>query len=120
MSANKVLLVDDSPTDLAKLKSIVSDAGCLVLTASNGREALEKAKAERPDMIFLDIIMPEMDGSEACRELSSDQQTKDIPVVFVTSKGQKADRVWAKMQGGKALVAKPFTPEDIVAHLNAI
>ncbi len=120
MSATKVLLVDDSPTDLAKLKSIVTDAGCLVLTASNGREALEKAKAERPDVIFLDIIMPEMDGYEACRELSSDQQTKDIPVVFVTSKGQKADRVWAKMQGGKALVAKPFTPEDIVAHLNAI
>lgn len=120
MSATKVLVVDDSPTDLANLKSIVADAGCMVFTASNGREALEKAKTERPDVIFLDIIMPEMDGYEACRELSSDDETKNIPVVFVTSKQQKADRVWAKMQGGKAFVAKPFTTEDIVAHLDAV
>ncbi len=117
MSATKVLLVDDSPTDLAKLKSIVTDAGCLVLTASNGREALEKAKAERPDVIFLDIIMPEMDGFEACRRLRQDSTTKDIPIVFVTSKNQKADWVWAQMQGAKALLAKPYTKDQIIEQL---
>jgi twitching motility two-component system response regulator PilH len=119
MTASKVLVVDDSPTDLANIKGIVSDAGCLVLTASSGLDAIEKAKSEQPDVIFLDIIMPDMDGYEACRKLSKDADTKHIPIVFVTSKGQKADRVWAKMQGGKDLVAKPYTADEIVAQLNA-
>ena len=120
MAANKVLVVDDSPSDLANLKSIVSDAGCTVFTATNGLEAIEKAKAERPDVIFLDVIMPDMDGFEACRQLSNDGETKDIPIVFVTSKNQKADRMWAQMQGGRALVAKPFTADEIIDHLNAV
>ena len=120
MTASKVLVVDDSPTDLANIRRIVSDAGCIVLTACNGEEAIEKARTESPDVIFLDIIMPDMDGYEACRRLTGDAQTKHIPVVFVTSKDQKADRVWAKMQGGRDLVAKPYKPEQIVEHLNAI
>lgn len=118
MAINKVLVCDDSATDLANIKNIVSDAGCIVVEARNGVEALEKAKAERPDIIFLDIIMPEMDGYEACRLLAHDPETKDIPVIFVTSKDQKADRVWAQMQGGKDLVAKPFSADDIVAQLS--
>lgn len=120
MAANKVLVVDDCPTDLANIKGIVTDAGCTVFTASNGEEAIEKAKAEKPDVIFLDILMPDMDGYEACRQLCADDDTKDIPIVFVTSKHQKADRMWAQMQGGKALVAKPFTADDIIDQLNAI
>ena len=120
MAVRKVLVVDDSPTDLVKLKSIVSDTGCTVLTAANGREAIELAHAENPDVIFLDIIMPDMDGYEACRKLTKDASTKHIPVVFVTSKDQKADRVWAKMQGGKDLVTKPFTADDIISQINAI
>ena len=117
MAANKVLVVDDSPTDLANLKGIVTGAGCTVVTATSGRDAIEKAKAEKPDVIFLDIIMQDMDGYEACRKLTNDADTKHIPVVFVTSKGQKADRVWAMMQGGKDLVAKPYTADDIVAQI---
>ena len=120
MTASKVLVVDDSPTDLANIRSIVSDAGCTVVTATSGVEAIAKAKSEKPDVIFLDIIMPDMDGFEACRKLTNDVDTKQIPVVFVTSKGQKADRVWAKMQGGKDLVAKPFKPEEIVAQLESV
>lgn len=120
MTANKVLVVDDSPTDLANIRKIVSDAGCVVVTASTGEEAIEKARTESPDMIFLDIIMPDMDGYEACRRLTGDAQTKHIPVVFVTSKGQKADRVWAKMQGGRDLVAKPYTADQIMEQINAV
>ena len=119
MAVNKVLVVDDSPTDLANIKGIVSDAGCTVYTACTGAEAIEKAKTERPELIFLDIIMPDMDGYEACRKLTNDADTKHIPVVFVTSKGQKADRVWAMMQGGKDMVSKPFTADDIVAQIDA-
>jgi len=119
MAANKVLVVDDSPTDLANLKGIVSSAGCTVVTATSGRDAIDKAKAERPDVIFLDIIMSDMDGYEACRKLTADVDTKHIPVVFVTSKDQKADRVWAMMQGGKDLVAKPYTEDEILSRLEA-
>lgn len=120
MVVSKVLVVDDCPTDLANIKGIVADTGCTVYTATNGMEAIEKAKREKPDVIFLDILMPDMDGFEACRQLNSDGDTKDIPIVFVTSKNQKADRMWAQMQGGKALVAKPFTADDIIDQLNAI
>jgi twitching motility two-component system response regulator PilH len=91
-----------------------------VLTASGGKEALDKAKAERPDLIFLDIMMPDIDGFATCRALQNDPQTKSIPVIFVTSKGQRADRVWAQMQGGKDLVAKPFTADQIVEQINKV
>ena len=128
MTANKVLVVDDSAynrrTIIRMLEEIpgvkVVDYACVVVTASTGEEAIEKARTESPDMIFLDIIMPDMDGYEACRRLTGDAQTKHIPVVFVTSKGQKADRVWAKMQGGRDLVAKPYTADQIMEQINAV
>lgn len=119
MSIRKVLVVDDSPTDLANIKSIVTEAGCIVVTAMTGKEAVEKAKAEKPDVIFMDIIMPDMDGYAACRLLANEGETKDIPVVFVTSKNQKADRLWAQMQGGKAFVTKPYTADAIIDQLKA-
>jgi twitching motility two-component system response regulator PilH len=119
MTIRKVLVCDDSAADRINLESIVSSAGYLVVSASSGREALEKAKAEKPDLIFMDVIMPEVDGFAATRALQNDPATKHIPVVFVTSKGQKADRVWAQMQGAKDLVAKPYTADQIVAHLRS-
>jgi twitching motility two-component system response regulator PilH len=118
MAIEKVLVVDDSKTDLVYLQKIVSDAGCEVITARNGKEAVARARSERPDLIFMDIVMDEMDGYEATRLLTNDPDTQDIPVVFVSSKRQKADRVWAKMQGGKDLVSKPYTPEQIVEQIN--
>ena len=120
MAVNKVLVVDDSPTELANIRSICVDAGCTVLTASNGAEAISKARREKPDLIFMDIIMPDMDGFEACRTLTTDAETREIPVIFITNKGQKADRVWAQMQGGRGLVQKPYTPDQIIDQLNAV
>lgn len=117
MAINRVLVVDDSPAELANIKGILSDTGITVLSATNGKEAVEIAKADRPDLIFMDVIMPEMDGFAACRELSNNAETKDIPVVFVTSKDQKADRMWAEMQGGKAYITKPYQPDQIVDQL---
>lgn len=119
MAIRKVLLVDDSPADLANIKHIVTEAGCIVVTATNGKEAIDKAKTEKPDLIFMDIIMPDMDGYAACRLLANEGETKDIPVVFVTSKNQKADRLWAQMQGGKAFVTKPYTADAIIDQLKA-
>lgn len=117
MAAKKALVVDDSAADLANIKNILSDAGCLVVTATSGREAVDKAKSEKPSVIFMDVVMPDMDGYEACRQLSLDGTTKEIPVVFVTSKGQKADKVWGELQGAKGHVAKPYTADQIVDQL---
>jgi twitching motility two-component system response regulator PilH len=119
MAVRKVLVVDDSPTDLANIKSIVDEAGCIVVTATNGKEAIEKARVEKPDLVFMDIIMPDMDGYAACRLLSNEDGTKEIPIVFVTSKNQKADRLWAQMQGGKAFVTKPYAADAIIDQLKA-
>ncbi len=118
--AKKALVVDDSAADLANIKAVLSDTGCIVLTASNGREAITKAKAEKPSIIFLDVVMPDMDGYEACRQLAQDGDTKSIPVVFVTNKGQKADKVWGELQGAKGHVSKPYTADQIVDQLKSL
>lgn len=115
----KALICDDSAAELANLRSILTDAGWHSVTASNGAEAVQKAAAEKPALIFLDIIMPDMDGYEACRQLQAGAETKGIPVVFVSSKNQKADQIWAKMQGGKALIGKPYSPDQILDTLKA-
>jgi twitching motility two-component system response regulator PilH len=81
---------------------------------------VEKANAEKPDLIFMDIIMPDMDGYAACRMLNNEHETREIPIVFVTSKNQKADRLWAQMQGGKAFITKPYTADTIIDQLKAI
>jgi len=118
--AKKVLVVDDSPADLANIKSVLTDAGYLVVTATDGNEAISKAKSEKPSIIFLDVIMPEMDGYEACRKLAEDGSTKGIPVVFVTSKGQKSDIVWGDLQGAKGHVSKPFTADQIIDQMKKL
>ncbi len=118
--SKKVLVVDDSPADLANIKGVLSDAGCLVVTAANGREAIAKAQSEKPNVIFLDIVMPDMDGYEACRLLNEEPSTKGIPVIFVTSKGQKADLVWGQMQGAKGHVVKPYSADQIIDQLKKV
>ncbi len=120
MVINKIMAVDDSPADLKNITNIFSEAGFLVISATNGKDAVEKAKIEKPDVIFLDIIMPVMDGFATCRALSQDEETKNIPVIFVTSKNQKADRLWAQMQGGKGFVNKPYSPDEVIDQLKKL
>ena len=115
---NKVLIVDDSRPDLEHLKNIISNEGYQVITAISGEEAIEKAKSFRPDLIFMDVIMEHKDGFETCRDIISNKDTKNIPIVFVTAKCQKADRVWAELQGGKGLIGKPYSADEIVTHIN--
>lgn len=119
MAIQKILICDDSQTDLVNLKNALKETQCVLLTANDGDEAVKIAKAEKPDIIFMDIVMPGMDGYAACRSLRSDPETKNIPVIFVSSKHQKADRVWAQMQGAKDLIAKPFEAAEITAALSS-
>jgi len=120
MAINKILIVDDSPTDLKKLQQIVTDAGYLTITATSGQEAVAKAKSEHPDAVLLDIIMGDMNGFQVCRAITSNDSTKDIPVVLVSSKDEKTDKVWGQEQGAKAYVTKPYTSEQILGELRAL
>jgi twitching motility two-component system response regulator PilH len=113
----KVMVVDDAPVDNQNLQRIFSDAGWIVITASSGSEAVSKAKAEVPDLIMMDVNMPGLDGFSATRQLMQDPTTKGIPVVFVTSKDQKADRVFAQMLGAKGFVTKPYTSDQILSQV---
>ncbi len=114
----KILLVEDSRVDMAFLRSIVSDAGHEAIEATSGTEAVGLAITEKPDMIFMDIVMQGEDGYDACREIKANDATKRIPVVFVTSKYQKADRVWAELQGAKGFITKPYKPEQILEAID--
>ena len=122
MSPEKFLLVDDNTLLRASLAKLIGlwRSEAVIEEASNGKEALEKAKTEKPAIIFLDIIMPDMDGYEACRKLAEDPATKGIPIVFVTSKGEKADKVWGQMQGAKAYLVKPVNADQVVDQLKAL
>ncbi|MCP5150951.1 MAG: response regulator [Ectothiorhodospiraceae bacterium] len=117
MAIRKILVVDDASTDLLHLQRLLSDAGYQVVTAGSGREALRRAAADKPDLVFLDIVMDDMDGFQACRKLTSDQATKHIPVVIVSGNSQRVDRLWAQKQGARGYVTKPYSPQDITDQI---
>lgn len=115
-----ILIVEDNQIDRSRLERLLSDAGYLVSTAENGAQALSTAKRSRPDAILMDVNMPEMDGFAATRALRGDVDTKDIPVVLVTAKDQKADKAWGQMLGAKGYVTKPFTDEQMLSQVRAL
>ena len=120
MAVQKVLLVDDSATDLENLVQICSGAGYSIVTAGSGTEALDKIKREMPDAVLLDVIMSGMNGFQTCRAITSDPSTEHIPVVLVSSKGQKTDRVWGAEQGARGYITKPYTADQILDQLKSL
>ena len=120
MSIKTVLVVDDVATDLKKLEVILAEAGYTVITANSGKEAIEKTRSMHPDAVFLDVIMPDMNGFQVCRAIKTDNATKNIPVVIVSSKGEKTDKVWGEEQGAMGYITKPYTPDQIVTQLRAM
>ena len=109
----RILIVDDSPSQLMGIQRIVEKLGHQTLTAEDGAAGVEVAKAELPDLILMDVVMPNLNGFQATRTLSRESTTRDIPVVLVTTKDQDTDRVWGMRQGAKAYLAKPFGEEEL-------
>lgn len=103
-----VMIIDDNPENLKYLASIVKKSGYEYVMSLNGKQAFEFLKSEKPDIILLDIMMPEMDGYEICQKLKSDENTKDIPVIFVTAKTEIDEIVKGFEVGGVDYVTKPF------------
>ncbi|OYU32337.1 MAG: two-component system response regulator [Comamonadaceae bacterium PBBC2] len=120
MPIRSILCVDDAPAHLALLETTLTGAGYIVATAQNGKQAVEAASRLKPDLIFMDVNMPEMDGFQATRTLSGSAETKMIPVVLVTAKDQKADRVWGQMLGVKGFITKPYPPQSLLDMVKAL
>ncbi len=117
MSAAKILVVDDSPTDRFFLSDVLAKKGYTVITAENGQEAMTKVKAERPDLVVLDVVMPGQNGFQVTRALSRDPDTQDIPVILCTSKSNETDRIWGMRQGARSYLVKPVKPEELLARV---
>lgn len=115
-----LLVVDDNANDLTRLEKLLASNGYQVSTAMNGADALASAKRSKPDLILMDVNMPGMDGFAATRALRNDGSTKDIPVVLVTAKDQKADKAWGQMLGAKAYITKPYTDDQVLSTVRAI
>jgi twitching motility two-component system response regulator PilH len=115
--SRKILIVDDAVVDRQNLEKILSAAGHRVLLAESGEQALVRARDDRPDLILMDVNMPDLDGFATTRRLKAEAATKDIPVVFVTGKNQKADIAWGRMLGAKGYVSKPYTREQILEQV---
>jgi len=92
----------------------LEDEGVQVLTATNGQEGLEIIQAERPALVFLDVMMPKMNGFDVCRTVKRELQMKDTHVVMLTAKGQEYDRQMGEEAGADLYMTKPFDPDDII------
>ena len=117
----RILIVDDSPSQLMGIRRIVEKLGHEALTAEDGAAGVEMARRDLPDLILMDVVMPNLNGFQATRSITREPTTKHIPVILVTTKDQDTDRVWGMRQGAKAYITKPFSEAElatlIVQHL---
>lgn len=111
----RVLAVDDEPHILKLISFSLASHGFDVLEAGDGLSAIEVARNEQPDLILLDVMMPALDGYEACRRLKADPETASIPIVMLSAKSQKAEQAAGFDVGALDYITKPFTPKDLVA-----
>ncbi|AFY77261.1 response regulator with CheY-like receiver domain and winged-helix DNA-binding domain [Pleurocapsa sp. PCC 7327] len=111
-SMQTVLIVEDSLTDLEILWGYLSKENFEIITAKNGKEALEKIERQLPDLIVLDIILPGPNGYELCRRLKNDPATRQVPIVMCSSKGENVDFYWGLKQGADAYLTKPVTKAE--------
>lgn len=114
----RILVIDDSPTMLTGTTKILDAAGHEVIQAASGSEGIEKAKSDNPDLILMDVVMPELNGFQATRTLTSNTETEHIPVIMLTTKDQETDKVWAKRQGASDYVVKPPDPDELLTKIN--
>lgn len=115
-----IMIVDDSPTEVHVMKTALEKHGYETMSAADGTECLTLVKEVQPDLIFMDVVMPGLNGFQATRTLSRDPKTKSIPIVMVTTKDQESDRVWGLRQGAIDYLVKPVDASDLVAKANEV
>lgn len=114
-----ILIIDDSPTEVFQMRRILENHGFETEAAADGAEGVRKAREIRPDLILMDIVMPGVDGFRATRMLANDPQTRAIPVIMVSSKGQESDRTWGMRQGAVDYLVKPVKQAQLVEKAQA-
>lgn len=118
--AKKILAVDDEKHIVRLVQINLEKEGYEVVTANTGREALEKVASEKPDLVVMDVMMPEMDGLEALAALKNDEATANIPVIMLTAKAQDADVFRGWQSGADLYLTKPFNPMELVTFVKRI
>jgi twitching motility two-component system response regulator PilH len=115
-----ILIVDDSPSQLMGMKRIVEKLGHEAITAEDGAAGVEVAKLKKPDLILMDVVMPNLNGFQATRAISKESATSHIPIVLVTTKDQETDKVWGMRQGAKAYITKPFNESQLIEVIQSL
>ncbi len=116
----KVLVVDDSPTEIYQFKDILEGLGYEVITAQNGKDGVALAVQEQPDCVLMDIVMPDMNGFQATRQICHGEKTSHIPVIIVSSKDQETDKVWGERQGALGYLTKPVTGAELDSIMKSV
>jgi len=119
-NGKKILVVDDEPHVIRSLTFVLSKEGYDVASAENGEDALTKIRALKPDLVFLDVMMPKKNGYEVCREVKKDSGLRHIRVIMLTAKGQESDREQGLGAGADEFMTKPFSPIGVVAKLREL
>jgi twitching motility two-component system response regulator PilH len=120
MPIKRVLVVDDSPTERFFLTDLLRKNGYDVTSAENGEQGVAMAKADKPDLILMDVVMPGLNGFQATRQISRDPITQGVPVIMCTTKDQETDRVWGMRQGATDYVTKPVVVDELLAKIRAL
>lgn len=120
MPIQKILVVDDSPTERYFLTDILVKNGFSVSTAENGEEALSKVKADKPQLILMDVVMPGANGFQITRSISRDPELADVPVIICSSKNQETDRIWGLRQGARDYIVKPVDPQELLSKIASL
>ncbi|MGD8810635.1 MAG: response regulator [Gammaproteobacteria bacterium] len=110
-----IMIVDDSPTEVHVLRQALEKHGYETVAASDGQECLSLAREVRPDLILMDVVMPGVNGFQATRTLTRDPETREIPVVMISSKSLETDKIWGMRQGAAGYLTKPVTEAVLVA-----
>ncbi len=114
-----ILIVDDSPTEVHVMQKALERHGYRTASAADGAEGIRLAREMSPDLIFMDVVMPGINGYQATRTLVNDPKTRAIPIIMVTSKGQETDKIWGLRQGAVDYMVKPVSPDQLVAKAQA-
>ena len=117
MPIRKILVVDDSPVERLALQEVLGRNGYQVLTAESGEQAIARSRSDRPDLILMDVVMPGMNGYQATRTISRHDETRDIPIIMCTSKGQDTDKIWGMRQGALDYMVKPVNLEELLGRI---
>lgn len=117
MSIQKILIVDDSATERYFLTDILVKNGYSVSTSESGEGIINKIKADKPQLILMDVVMPGQNGFQITRSITRDEELKDIPVIICSSKGSETDRIWGSRQGACAYLVKPIDPKALLAEI---